>query len=365
MQNKRITIKSIANELGVSEGTVDRALHNRRRISGGMRTRVLEKARELGYQPNMLARTLGRNKTLRVAVLLPEYVEFWEQMREGARDAVAEWEDFNIEVLLCENYNENNITGQLSILDGLQQDSYDGVIVTPFSEHIFKRPINRIVSNGIPVVTVNRDCPESDRMCYVGENAFGLGFTIGAMYARLLNVGDTCGVLSIDTREDQIDLRTSGFINAIKSNSGNITLIKKRYELTRKSVFDQIADMVREHRNIKSLFVNTSEGANWAAMAKRELGLSFVLSGIDVTEECLMMIDDGLMDFTVSQNPYLQGYSAVSILIGYLIRGKTPRNKLFFTSTDIIMDRRHYMLCYGGTYNKNFHVNVHAGSGMP
>jgi len=352
-QNKRITIKSIADELGVSEGTVDRAIHNRQRISDDMRERVLEKVIETGYHPNALASTLGRNKTVRISALLPDYAEFWVQMREGVCDAAAEWADFNVEISLSDNYQENSITDQLRIVDELEQDAPDGVIVVPFSAHIFRKPIGRLASKGISIVTVNRDCPESERICYVGENAYGMGFTVGTAYTRLLAAGDMVGVLSVNTHEEQINLRTRGFIDAVKSNDSGITLFKKRHEPTKKSVYEQITAIIKEHTDIKSLFFNTSEGAYWAAAAKRELGLSFSLAGIDVTEEYLKMLDERLMDFTVSQSPYLQGHIAVSILLNHLIRGITPRDKQFFTSTDIILDRSHYKINREGIYKNN------------
>ena len=56
-----VKISDIAKALGVSIGTVDRALHGRPRIDPATRARVLEAARSMGYQVNLAASVLATN----------------------------------------------------------------------------------------------------------------------------------------------------------------------------------------------------------------------------------------------------------------------------------------------------------------
>jgi len=64
----RVTVKDIARELGVSVATVSRALSNDPNIAEKTRTRVLGKAAELGYAPNLFARGLITQRS-RIAAL--------------------------------------------------------------------------------------------------------------------------------------------------------------------------------------------------------------------------------------------------------------------------------------------------------
>lgn len=83
-------IKDIALALGVSIGTVDRALHSRPGINAMTRARVLKMAQTLGYRPNFAARHLKLNRKLQISVHLPsEIASFFDALREGIRDAVA------------------------------------------------------------------------------------------------------------------------------------------------------------------------------------------------------------------------------------------------------------------------------------
>ena len=68
------SIKDIAQALGISIGTVDRALHGRPGINANTRARILKKAEQLGYQPNLAARTLKLNRRLRIGVYLPQQI---------------------------------------------------------------------------------------------------------------------------------------------------------------------------------------------------------------------------------------------------------------------------------------------------
>jgi len=81
-------IKDIALALGVSIGTVDRALHARPGINAMTRARVLKMAQTLGYRPNFAARHLKLNRKLRISVHLPrEIASFFDALREGIEEA--------------------------------------------------------------------------------------------------------------------------------------------------------------------------------------------------------------------------------------------------------------------------------------
>ncbi len=82
--SRQVGIKDLAASLGISIGTVDRALQNRPGVNPVTRDRVLKMAEKLGYRPNVAARFLKLNRSLRIAVLLPaEIATFFQPLREG------------------------------------------------------------------------------------------------------------------------------------------------------------------------------------------------------------------------------------------------------------------------------------------
>ena len=79
------TINDVAEASGVTIGTVDRVLHERGEVSEKTREKVLRAVRELGYKPNVYASMLARNKSHRIAVIMPRFSagEFWDLTHSG------------------------------------------------------------------------------------------------------------------------------------------------------------------------------------------------------------------------------------------------------------------------------------------
>src|SRR5262245_50118574 len=93
-------IREIARILGVSIGTVDRALHDRPGISAETRASVLRTAKSLSYRPNLAARYLSSKKELRIAVALPRQIaSFWNLVRDGIQEAARPLETLGVKVL--------------------------------------------------------------------------------------------------------------------------------------------------------------------------------------------------------------------------------------------------------------------------
>ncbi len=76
-RRESIGIKEIARALGVSIGTVDRALHGRPGINPITQSKVLEMAQSMGYRPNLAARYLKSKKQLRFTASLPREIAYF------------------------------------------------------------------------------------------------------------------------------------------------------------------------------------------------------------------------------------------------------------------------------------------------
>jgi LacI family transcriptional regulator len=83
----RVTLFDIADALGISTGTVHRALHDHPGVNAMTKARVLQMSRHMGYQPNVAARLLSKNKQFRISVnTLKGTTSFWDEVRSGIAD---------------------------------------------------------------------------------------------------------------------------------------------------------------------------------------------------------------------------------------------------------------------------------------
>jgi LacI family transcriptional regulator len=78
------TMKDIARDLGVSVVTVSKVLRNHSDIGEQTRKRILQRMKELNYQPNPAARTLVSGRTNLVGLIVPDLVyPFLAQVAKG------------------------------------------------------------------------------------------------------------------------------------------------------------------------------------------------------------------------------------------------------------------------------------------
>ena len=91
-----VTIKDLASHLGVSISTISRALRNHPDISVETKSLVMNVAKELGYQPNIVARNLKAKYSSQIGIIVPEIIhDFFSKAISGIED-VAYNEGFSV-----------------------------------------------------------------------------------------------------------------------------------------------------------------------------------------------------------------------------------------------------------------------------
>src|SRR5665647_3431033 len=81
---KKLTLKDLANVLSVTPATVSKALRDSSDISLEMKKKVKSKAKELGYRPNLLARSLINNKSKILGIVVPDLrISFFSEAVRG------------------------------------------------------------------------------------------------------------------------------------------------------------------------------------------------------------------------------------------------------------------------------------------
>jgi LacI family transcriptional regulator len=144
------TLKDIAKLAGVSHTTVYRALNDKPRISQSTKERIISIARELNYQPNVLAQSLvlGRTKTLGL-VITTIVNPFYPELAKGIEDTAR---SLGYSIILCSTNFDPSLEKQY--IDMLRSRGVDGIIFT--SAHIYDPNITSLVEDRFPLILVNR-----------------------------------------------------------------------------------------------------------------------------------------------------------------------------------------------------------------
>src|ERR1700686_5545267 len=84
-----VSMSDIARVLDVSVVTVSKALRNKGSISAATRKRVLQRAKELNYQTNWIARSLVTRRTFTIGLLLPDFTHpFFAEIAKAVAETV-------------------------------------------------------------------------------------------------------------------------------------------------------------------------------------------------------------------------------------------------------------------------------------
>lgn len=150
-ENKMSTIRDIAKMTGASIASVSRALSGSDAISGEKKERILEAARQLGYAPNLLARSLKNSKSYTIGLIISNIDStFYLTI---ARVIEEELKKHGYRLLLA--YSNDNGEDERKNIELFEGTKVDGIIFTPISFEN-KLLIERVKSKNIALVQLFR-----------------------------------------------------------------------------------------------------------------------------------------------------------------------------------------------------------------
>ena len=325
---QQVGIKDIARELGVSTGTVDRALHAKPGINPMTRARVLRMAETLGYRPNLAARYLKSRKHLRISVHLPlEIALFWDSLREGIRDAAAPFMpalqvDFRSYPRLGE--------GDTPLFEQALRDGTNGLIIAPGNPAALRKCIRKAARRDIPVICVVTDAPETQRLTTVSADPFTVGSVAGELLSRYLPSGGRVAFFTgwLGTQDHAEKLR--GFEASLKSGRSRTHLgpVVEAHDDPREG-YRRALKILRAHRDLKGIYVSTVNSLPVLQAAEQEGRLeSLTIVTTDLFPELVEWLRSGKVAATLYQRPLTQGRLALQALHQYLLDGTCPPQRI-------------------------------------
>ena len=173
-----ITSMDVARRAGVSQSAVSRAFTPGASVSGAMRTKIMRAARELGYRPNALARSLitGRSHMIGLVVAYLENY-FYPEALEKLSNALQE-KGYHVLVFMA-SQQAGNID---DVLEEILDHQVDGIVMA--SVAMSSDLAARCQAAGVPVVLFNRSQDDVRLSAVTSDNVGG-----GRKIAELLIAG--------------------------------------------------------------------------------------------------------------------------------------------------------------------------------
>lgn len=322
-----VTIKQLAEAAGVSRGTVDRVLHNRGGVKQDVADHIRNIAGQMGYLPNRAGKLLAaRKQPLTVGCLIPSIGnDYFLDVIRGLRTAEAELRDFGIAVEVREVrgfYPEAHVKA----LREMEKKGYSALCVSSADTPEIRNCLNGIIRSGTPVITIDTDISDTDRVCYVGSHYVVAGRTAGGLLARAMpaepvNLVIATGSLNVKCHRERI----SGFEQVLHEKKIKYTV----HDLFETQDDDEIgyrraSAILAAHPDIDWIY-STSAGVGGICKAVMELDKKqrkhLRIICFDDTAVVRKYMRKGVIDYAICQEPKQQGYQAIKRVFDYFMDG--------------------------------------------
>lgn len=251
---EKVSLKVIANEIGVSIATVSLVLNGknkRGRVSEAVSKKIIDKAAELNYVPNSLAKGLKMGHSKTIGLIVADISNVF----------------FGTLALHVQNYAEKkgymviiaNTDEQLSEMDKmiklLKSRQVDGFIITP--TEYGEKSISNLLREKTPLVLVDRNFPELTT-CSVMINNYEISYKATK---ELINKGCK-NIALISYRQDQyhINERKNGCIEALKDHKiyRKENIKEVRYDSLQSDVEKAVNELLQNNSKIDGMFCTTN-----------------------------------------------------------------------------------------------------------
>jgi simple sugar transport system substrate-binding protein len=197
----------------------------------------------------------------------------------------------------------------------------DGIAVSLVDLKAFNGPVQKALDAGIPVVGYNADAADNPRLSYIGQDLFVSGQEMGKRIVDLVGSGPvalfiaTPGSLNIQPRID-------GAQDTIKKSGGGITTDVIATGAAVPKELSTIDAYYQGHKDVKGMFAVDAGSTQGLAQVIKKYNLrdnDVKGGGYDLTPVTQQLLADDQIDFTIDQQPYLQGFFPVLELYLYKV----------------------------------------------
>jgi simple sugar transport system substrate-binding protein len=221
-----------------------------------------------------------------------------------------------------------NIPDMVSATNSAISSKANGIAIAVVSTTAFTTPVKNAMNDGIPVVSYNADGnvgdPGTNRLAYIGQDLFLSGQALGQRIAQSMpSGGDAVGFIATPGTAN-IQPRIDGAKQAIKASGKNINFTSVASGALLPQENTTINAYVLAHKStLKGIFaVDAGSTQTVGQMVKKyNLQGKVASGGFDLTPQTLSAIQGGSLDFTIDQQPYLQGFLPVLALYLFNLSG--------------------------------------------
>ncbi|MFO7729864.1 MAG: substrate-binding domain-containing protein [Spirochaetia bacterium] len=347
MAKKRVTLEEISEKIDISRTTLYKVINNKGKVSEKTRRKVFEAVEKYGYKPNRAAQNLALNREYFIEFIgfeSPRSPHFLKNILNGVNAAERELHDFGLNIN-TRVFSIENPRSQIEQLKQLSGTKIDAVALIPNDTSsadrdiaAVQREVGRLREEGVVVITVNRDLPESSRNWYVGCDYEKSGALAAEMLGKMCSRGDILVPIGGDEYE-YYDLhhRLKGFHRKIDQFEHLRILPSYHYNNEPEKLYSYLDTQLAKNPYITGLFDLTYELDVISAVVSKHSHTAKVI-GFDLCDSIKQRMLEHSVDAIVFQDMFSQGYLAIKSLYTALTQGLMPETTGILTKLELVFE---------------------------
>jgi ABC-type sugar transport system substrate-binding protein len=245
--------------------------------------------------------------------------QFMNSMVKGFTDAAAK---YGVKILTANTNNDQAKESEL--IQTYMAQGVSGIAIAPLSKDASIANLKEAAAKGIKVAITNMSISDASFLAggYTSDDRSN-GKIVGENTAKFIqdNLGGSAKVAIVDFDDqlpDQSKARYGGFEDGLKASGVSYEVVAHQSSHLQDDALTKTTDMLTAHPEIQVIFACNEGGTIGAAMAVKQAGLAgkVYVFGYDGSDQLTSMIlsGDNILQGTVAQDPYSQGYRAVEAL---------------------------------------------------
>ncbi|KIC08968.1 LacI family transcriptional regulator [Leisingera sp. ANG-M1] len=242
---------------------------------------------------------------------------FWSVVKNGVEKA-AEHTGANVEYRAPETFD---MVAMSQLIDAAVNQEPDGLVVSIPDADALGPSIERAVSAGIPVISINSGSDVSKdlgALLHVGQDEFDAGKAAGAKLAAMGGTKAIC--VNQEVGNVALDLRCAGFTEGF---GGNATVLPTSNDPA--EVESKVRAALESDPDVDTVMaLGASTAGEPSVAAAKATGRDVNVATFDLSAGFLQAVADGEAAFAIDQQQFLQGYMSVNFLALHADYGLMP-----------------------------------------
>jgi simple sugar transport system substrate-binding protein len=217
----------------------------------------------------------------------------------------------------------SNVNQMVNALNSAVTAKADGIAVALIDLHAFNAPVEAAIKAGIPVVAYNADAAGNPRLSYIGQDLKKAGEKMGERIVADVGSGEVALFIATPGSAN-LQPRIEGAEAAVKASGKPIALHTVATGAAVPGELSTIDAYWVGHKSTKGMYAVDGGSTESLAKVMQKYGLAakgVKAGGFDLTEQTQSLLKSGDIEFTIDQQPYLQGFLPVLQLFLYKVSG--------------------------------------------